>query len=144
MRRCLALLLFAVTLPAFAGIVGVFQGRIVQPKGISREEGILFIRARNGMARKVKVEKAVVVEYDEEVPSKERRKDPAQALCDDVLVRVTAEQSETDGPWRAINIVILAEPDSGGRGSKPRIQKAALLGQDSKPERSGTNSFCVP
>lgn len=144
MRRLLAVLVLGASLPALGGIVGVFQGRIVQPKGIGRQEGILFIRARNGMARKVKVEKTVVIEYDEDVPKRERRKDPAQALCDDVLVRVTAEQSEDDGPWRAINILILAEPDSSS-GSKPRLQRTGFRrppGEDSP--KAGTNGFCTP
>lgn len=144
MRRFLALTVLLLSAPALAGIVGVFQGRIVQPKGIVAEEGILFIRARNGMARKVKVEKAVVIEYDEDVPKSERRKDPAQALCDDVLVRVTAEQSEReDGEWRAINILILPEPQSGS-GSKVRTQKVGLFqNQPKKPEKAGTNGFCA-
>lgn len=149
MRRFLALSVLLLSLPALAGIVGVFQGRIVRPKGITPEDGILFVRARNGMARKVKVEKAVVIEYDEDVPKAQRRKDPAQSLCDDVLVRVTAEQSEReDGEWRAINILILPEPGSGsgsGSGSNARTQKVGFYPEQSrKSEKAGTNGFCTP
>lgn len=124
-----------VTAMAYAGIVGVFQGRIVRPKGLEREESVLYVRSRNGMARKVKVEKAVVVEYDEDVPAGERRKEPRQSLCDDTLVRVTAEQSDKeDGEWKAINILILPEPEPPS-GTAARMQWASFFeSQASRPE----------
>jgi hypothetical protein len=88
---------------AFAGVVGMFQGRIVQPDGTKLEDGILYVRSRNGMARKVRVEKAII-EFDEEVPKSQRAKDAAKSLCNDTLVRVTAEQSDKEdgrqGRWR--------------------------------------------
>ncbi len=134
---------------ALAGVVGVFQGRIVQPKGAKYEEGVLFIRARNGMARKVRVAKAVI-EFDEDVPRDQRRKAAAKSLCEETLVRVTAEQSDQeDGEWKAINILILADPNL-----EPRAGAQASLEQ--KPDKgSGSNSqgskgkaealrFCAP
>lgn len=151
----LVLFIALTALPAIAGVVGVFQGRIVQPKGVKAENGILYVGGRNGMARKVKVSKAVVVEYDEDVPKGQRRKEPAQALCEDALIRVTAEQSDSeDGEWKAINILILPEPE-GKAGRPARVQKAAWQQTHSgaaerakepstKEKASGTNGFCVP
>jgi hypothetical protein len=155
MRRPLLIALsLSIVVPmalAYAGIVGVFQGRIVHPTGMKREEGILYVRARNGMARKVKVEKAVVVEYDEDVPKPQRRKSPAESLCDNTLVRVTAEQSEReDGEWKAINILILAEPEP--EAGRSQMKKTAYLQSPTGPKAEpstkapagGTNGFCTP
>lgn len=153
MRRSLGIAIsLAIVVPmalAYAGIVGVFQGRIVQPSGMTREEGILYVRARNGMARKVKVEKAVVVEYDEDVPKPQRRRSAAQSLCENTLIRVTAEQSEQeDGEWKAINILILAEPDQKPTALSP-IRKTAFqqgpgMSPSTKGKGYGTNGFCAP
>lgn len=112
MRR-LAIVVFAIALGSlvtFAGVVGVFQGRVVLRKGVKAEAGILYVESRHGMARKVRVGDAVI-EYDEDVPKVRRKQKPAESLCENTLVRVTAEQSDQeDGPWRAINILILPEP----------------------------------
>lgn len=106
---------FSITLLS-AGVVGVFQGRVVLRKGLEAEAGILYVESRQGMARKVRVGDAVV-EYDEEVPKAQRKRKPAEALCENTLVRVTAEQSDAeDGPWRAISILILPEPKRNGVG----------------------------
>jgi hypothetical protein len=118
---------------SFAGVVGVFQGRIVQPKGTKVEEGIVFVRARNGMARKVRVEKAVI-EFDEDVPKSQRGTPAAKSLCENTLVRVTAEQSDKeDGEWKAINILILPDPELKLR-TGAQIKLASF---EQKPEESG-------
>jgi len=103
-----------VTLMLEAGVVGVFQGRVVLRKDVKAEAGILYVESRHGMARKVRVGDAVI-EYDEEVPKGKRKQKPAESLCENTLVRVTAEQSdEEDGAWRAISILILPEPKRNG------------------------------
>ena len=145
MRHLLPIvILLAVAISAVAGIVGVFQGRIVHPSGAKREDGVLYVQARNGMARKVKVEKAVVVEYDEDVPKIQRKKEAAQSLCDDTLIRVTAEQSEKeDGEWKAINILILPDPDR--KSGQARVRKTSFdQSGGTKEKLSGTNGFCAP
>jgi hypothetical protein len=104
----------------------MFQGRIVQPAGTKLEDGILYVRSRNGMARKVRVEKAVI-EFDEDVPKSRRVKDAAKSLCDDTLVRVTAEQSDKeDGEWKALSILILPDPKHDS-SQDTRIKQATFL-----------------
>ena len=142
----------------------MFQGRIVQPAGTKAEDGILYVRARNGMARKVRVEKAVI-EFDEDVPKSQRVKDPAKSLCDETLVRVTAEQSDKeDGEWTALTIVILPEvpapqgdssPDGRLRQAnfvqkatdKPKDSEGAAKAAERKPDPDGkaknSTKFCV-
>jgi hypothetical protein len=136
-----AMAVLAVSATSLAGIVGVFQGRIVQPSGAKIEEGVLYVRSRNGMARKVKVEKAALVEYDEDVPKDQRRKAAADSLCDDTLVRVTAEQSEAeDGAWRAIRILIMADPQLESGAAARALRTGFFAGQGTKanhPEQSG-------
>ncbi|HUQ49377.1 MAG TPA: hypothetical protein VM056_01585 [Terriglobales bacterium] len=141
MRRVLPLFLILALTTAFAGVVGVFQGRIARPAGNKPEAGILYIQARNGLARKVQVSKATV-EYDEDFPAKFRRKDAVQSLCAGALVRITAEQADSeDGAWRAINILILELPKD-----QPRIQPKDQPKQQpkSRPQSaSGTEDLVV-
>lgn len=163
MRRP-AIVVFAVTLCATlvsAGVVGVFQGRVVLRKDVKAEAGILYVESRHGMARKVRVGDAVI-EYDEEVPKGQRKRTPAESLCENTLVRVTAEQSDAeDGPWRAISILILPEPKRNGvtpgqsfsfadwpylaeqdgqhRGSN---SAGGAKGQSKRPATSGTSGSC--
>jgi hypothetical protein len=137
-RILCVLIVFSCAVAAWAGVVGVFQGRIVRPTGVKAEDGILYVRARNGMARKVRVEKAVI-EFDEDVPKSQRRKDPARSLCDDTLIRVTAEQSDKeDGEWKALNILILADPESKAKG-EARVKQISL---EQKKEPAVKSGFC--
>lgn len=124
-----------------AGVVGVFQGRVVLRKGVKAEAGILYVESRHGMARKVRVGDAVI-EYDEEVPKGLRKRTPAESLCEQTLVRVTAEQSqEEDGPWRAISILILPEPKRNGL---PAGQNFSFLAQAFRSEQGGKTSGSNP
>ncbi|HUS18624.1 MAG TPA: hypothetical protein VMZ25_03155, partial [Terriglobales bacterium] len=148
MRRFSSLLIvLLLSSLGFAGVVGVFQGRIVRPSGAKVEDGILYIRARNGMARKVRVEKAVI-EYDEDVPKSQRGREAAKSLCDETLVRVTAEQSDReDGEWKALNILILPDPaldsKADGRLKQASFRQARPGGSGSK-DKSAAISFCAP
>jgi hypothetical protein len=124
MRVCVAsLLVVLMVVSGMAGVVGVFQGRIVEPRGARKEPGVLYIEGRSGMARRVQIGDAKI-EYDEEVPPRQRRKVAAQSLCPDALVRITAEQSDEEtGDWKAIDILILPEP---------RSEKASLVSASAK------------
>lgn len=115
----------------------------MRPAGVKAEDGILYVRARNGMARKVRVPEKVVIEFDEDVPKHQRRKDPARSLCDDTLIRVTAEQSDKeDGEWKALSILILAEPETKSAGGA-QLKQASLQQKPKEPELK-VSGFCGP
>lgn len=99
---------------AFAsGVVGMFQGKIVQAKGQQPSAEILFVQGRNGMVRKVNISQAKV-EYDEDVPAADRLKRPADSLRQNTVVRITAEQTEAqDALWKASEVLIISvkKPD---------------------------------
>src|SRR5207302_1577115 len=84
MRRlvlfCLCLLISAGSAHS-DGLLGVFQGTIVKSsrQNAKTKERWLYVQSRNGSVRKVNIAKAVV-EYDDDVPTKQRSKQPAESL----------------------------------------------------------------
>ena len=103
----LILIMALSVLSAAAGIVGTFQGEVVEG---GREEGrsYLYVRAQAGSMRRVDIEKARV-RYDATVPNVLRGKTPVESLRNGVEVRVTAEQGG-QGEWTATDILILRVP----------------------------------
>src|ERR1700739_1189942 len=91
------------SLAAFGGTPGIFQGRVYQDQKAA--SGWIYVQGRNGMLRKVEVSRARVV-YAESVPAADRGTDPAQDLVQGAEVRVTAEQDGA-GEWRAIQVEIV-------------------------------------
>ena len=113
---CVIAVLLAGPRQASAGILGVFQGKIVKNSAIHSGSGSktperwLYVQSRNGSVRRVNITKALV-EYDDDVPPKHRRKNPAQSLRLATEVRITAEQDRTNdgsGDWQAQHVLILA------------------------------------
>ena len=101
-----------------AGLLGVFQGKIVKSSAVNSgsksksapPEHWLYVQSRNGSVRRVNIAKALV-EYDDDVPAKQRHKNPAESLRLATEVRITAEQDHTDdgsGDWQAKHVLILA------------------------------------
>lgn len=104
MGRILATVsLTLVTLPAFAGTPGIFQGRVYQDQKAG--PGWIYVQARNGMLRKVEVSRAQVV-YAASVPAADRASDPVRDLTQGAEVQVTAEQDGA-GEWRATRVEII-------------------------------------
>jgi hypothetical protein len=114
---CFFALFLAATNLASAGLLGVFQGKIVKsttdhppPSSSKLPQHWLYIESRNGSVRRVNVSSARV-EYDDDFPPKHRRRNPADALRLRAEVRITAEQDHTDdgsGDWQAQEVLILA------------------------------------
>jgi hypothetical protein len=115
---CFIALLLTPPRHASAGLLGVFQGKIVKASTIhsgaksksKTPARWLYVQSRNGSVRRVNVTKALV-EYDDDVPAKQRRKNPAESLRLSTEVRITAEQDRTDdgsGDWQAQHVLILA------------------------------------
>src|SRR2546423_8534985 len=109
-RLTLCLLIFAGT--AHSGLLGVFQGTIVKSSRLNAKtkERWLYVQSRNGSVRKVNIAKALV-EYDDDVPAKQRNRQPAEGLALDTEVRITAEQDRNrdgSGDWQAEHVLILA------------------------------------
>lgn len=98
------------TLASFAGTPGTFRGVVVQGPASARVKGWIFVQGKNGMLRRVEIQKAKV-DYDEEYPQNKRQASPREALKEGVEIRVTAEQG-SDGEWHASQIEIV-EPGSG-------------------------------
>lgn len=96
-------LLLALSLTAFAGTPGIFQGRIYQDERPT--PGWIYVQARNGMLRKVEISRARVT-YASSVASADRATDPTQDLVHGAEVRVTAEQ-DAAGEWRASRVEII-------------------------------------
>lgn len=108
-KRLIALTLLLGSLAlAASGVVGMFQGKIVQVKGKELAPEILFVQGRNGMVRKVNISQAKV-EYDDDFPSADRLKRPADSLRQNTVVRITAEQTEAqDALWKASEVLIIS------------------------------------
>ena|SRR5579864_1721107 len=115
---CVIALFSATTHLASAGLLGVFQGKIVKSSAVNSgsksksapPEHWLYVQSRNGSVRRVNIAKALV-EYDDDVPAKQRHKNPAESLRLATEVRITAEQDHTDdgsGDWQAKHVLILA------------------------------------
>ncbi len=95
-----------------SGLLGVFQGKIVKSSSLDSKahEKWVYVESRSGAIRKVNIAQALV-EYDDDVPAKQRRKNPAESLRLATEVRVTAEQDRTSdgsGDWQAKRVLILA------------------------------------
>jgi hypothetical protein len=130
---CVIAFLFAAPHSASAGLLGVFQGKIVKTsvsaksKSGSKSKAAtpdrwLYVQSRNGSIRRVNAAKALV-EYDEDVPVKQRHKNPAESLRLATEVRITAEQDRTDdgsGDWQAQHILILAPTSPAENKAGPR------------------------
>lgn len=96
-------LLLALTLAAFAGTPGIFQGRVYQDA--KPTPGWIYVQSRNGMMRKVDVSRARVT-YSSSVAAADRATDAARDLVNGTEVRVTAEQ-DAAGEWHASRVEII-------------------------------------
>jgi hypothetical protein len=105
------------------GTPGSFRGKIVDGPNSGTDKKWLYVQGRNGMVRRVEVAHARV-EYDDNVPTASRSRDPEDALKTGAEVRITAEQG-SDGEWRASRVEILSPAEapkttqSAGRASRP-------------------------
>ncbi len=84
---------------------GTFRGTLIDPPSGDNFGKVVYVKARNGMVRKVDISGAVVV-YEGSVPQAKREARPSTALKSGVEVRVTAEQGET-GDWKATQVEIV-------------------------------------
>src|SRR3954470_19053940 len=103
-----------------AGMLGVFQGKIVRGPVAKGKARWLYVQSRNGMVRRVNIARASV-EYDEDYPVSLKQQKPASSLALDVEVRITAEQEHSkkgDGEWQGREILIIAP-----RSEKPKSSK---------------------
>lgn len=115
MHWLLALLLFS-------GTVGVFQGRVVQPRDTRAEQGYIYVQGPNGWMRRVNIQEADI-RIAEEVP-KERQKGMQKKLRAGIKVQVTAEQL-SDGEWKASKVEILPETPVPLHERKDRQERPA-------------------
>jgi len=103
-----------------AGTPGIFQGEIYE--SAKPTPGWIYVRARNGMMRKVEISKARV-SYAESVAAADRAADPAKDLVNGAEVQVTAEQ-DSAGDWRASRIeIVKVQPRSDQSGAQPGPRK---------------------
>ena len=142
---CVIAMLLAGPRQGSAGILGVFQGKIVKATSVNAgsksktklPQHWLYVASRNGSVRRVNVARATV-EYDDDVPAKQRHKNPAESLRLATEVRITAEQDHTDdgsGDWQAKHVLILAP-------TLPAKNKEGDKTQPDKP-RTGTTPILV-
>ena len=106
MRLSLVCVLWAAATTAFAGTPGIFEGRVYQDAGGSKDW--IYVQGRNGRLRRVEISRARVI-YADTVPLAERDADASADLSTGAEVRVTAEQDGA-GEWRATRIEILRVP----------------------------------
>ena len=109
MKRLLAFGLFLsvmMALPALAGSVGMFGGRVVHSDGQDPPGKWIYIKGRSGSMRRVEVSKAHF-EYLDSVPRALRSAKPADDLKDGAVVQVTAEQDKRSGEWVATAVVFV-------------------------------------
>lgn len=115
MKRLLVLGLFVsllAALPALAGSVGMFGGKVVRGDGGQDPPGKwLYIKGRAGAMRRVEISKARV-DYLDSVPRASRSAKPVDDLRDGAVIQVTAEQDKRSGEWiaSAVLIVRLSNP----------------------------------
>jgi hypothetical protein len=102
-------MIFGLCLVAMAGTPGTFRGVLVEGPTSSRSDGWVFVKGKNGMLRKVEIQRADV-HYEESFPQAKRKGTPKAALKPGIEVRVTATQG-TDGEWHASEVEIV-DPDS--------------------------------
>jgi len=110
-RFVLALyMMVGLSLAAIAGTPGTFRGVLVEGPTTSRSEGWVFVKGKNGMLRKVEIQRADV-HYEESFPEQKRKRTPKAALKPGIEVRVTATQG-SDGEWHASEVEIV-DPEAG-------------------------------
>jgi hypothetical protein len=97
----LTILLVCLSMTAFAGPVGIFQGELMD----GPQAGWLYVKGKNGMLRRVELGKARIV-YGAAVPLEQRDANPSGELIRGAIVKVTAEQG-SDGEWRAQEVVLV-------------------------------------
>jgi len=102
---------------------GSFRGIIVEPPESDAKHGVIYIKGRNGLVRKVDISAAVIV-YGDSVPREKRQNKPESALKSGTDVRVTAEQGDS-GNWKASEIEIVGPDDD--RQRPVERQKPALV-----------------
>lgn len=102
--RARYLILFLITLVAFAGTPGSFRGVLV--RAASGRTGWMYVHSRNDMLRLVKLSGARTF-YADEIPDEQRRRNPAESLQPGAEVRVTASD-DGHSRWYAQEIEILA------------------------------------
>lgn len=98
------LVLFVLSVAAFAGTPGSFRGVLV--RGASARPGWMYVHSRNDMLRLVHLSGARVL-YSDEIPQGQRRRKPAESLQPGAEVRVTASD-DGHSRWYAQEIEILA------------------------------------
>jgi hypothetical protein len=101
--------LLSIAPAALLATSGTFRGVVTDPPSGDSSAKVLYVKARNGMVRKVDISSAVVV-YEASVPESSREKKPAQALKSGVDVRVTAEQGDS-GDWKATRVEIVGDDE---------------------------------
>lgn len=106
-----SLLVLLLAMPVLAKATpGNFRGVLVENPAGDKEDGVVYLRAKNGMVRKVEISKAAV-EFDSSVPAEKRTGTAKDQLKPGTDVRVTAEQS-SDGEWHASRIDIMGQDNS--------------------------------
>ncbi len=97
----------------FAQVAGSFRGTVVESDESAVASNWLYVQGRNHTIRRVEISHARV-EYDEAVPSANRKSKPERSLVAGTEVRVTAEQGK-DGEWRASRVEILGIAEANPR-----------------------------
>ena len=107
MRRLAAVLCLGSCLlvPAFAGSVGMFAGKVVEAAAEKPPGKWIYISGRGGTVRRVEISKARY-SYSDEVPQATRSSKPADDLRDGAVIQVAAEQ-DGSGEWIAQSILFL-------------------------------------
>ncbi len=121
MKRLLALGIFVsvlAALPALAGSIGMFGGKVVRNAGQDPPGKWIYIKGRSGSMRRVEVSKAHF-EYLDSVPRASRSAKPLDDLKDGAVVQVTAEQDQRSGEWIATAVLFVR------LSSQPLVQSSA-------------------
>lgn len=105
--RLTAMLLLAgcLALPAVAGSVGMFGGRIVPAADQNPPGKWIYVKGRGGALRRVEISKARY-EYAESVPAAARSRTPSDDLKEGAVIQVAAEQDGA-GEWVAKSILFV-------------------------------------
>ena len=120
LRTLPALSLVVLSLSAFGGTPGIFQGKVYQDQ--KANSGWIYVQSRNGMLRKVEISRARVV-YASSVAVADRATNPALDLVQGTEVRITAEQDGA-GEWRASRVEIIKLERNSGPAARAGSVKA--------------------
>jgi len=104
-RSIAALLLLLLAIPAAAGSLGTFAGKVIPPPDDDTSGKWLYVKGRGGTLRRVEISQARY-EYSDEVPRAARARVPADDLRAGAVVQVAAEQ-DGSGEWVARTILFL-------------------------------------